>query len=152
MFSAFTACLWLPGFSYRSTQHPVGYLISRASRQRLPDQKKRALNPQLLTGCRRINGCPLLQVCVHGVCAFGGVKCRAQILSMGHHTWSYVTWVICAAAPGEQLGVRCPNQGHLSRGIEGGESAVHSLPPPTTHAGQRLELAIFRLQIQLSNH
>ncbi len=32
---------------------------------------------------------------------------------------------IYAAAPGEQLGVRCLAQGHLSRGIEGGESAVH---------------------------
>ncbi len=36
---------------------------------------------------------------------------------------------IYAAAPGEQLGVRCLAQGHLSRGIEGEESAVHSLPP-----------------------
>ncbi len=35
---------------------------------------------------------------------------------------------IYAAAPGEQLGVRCLAQGHLSRGIEGGESAVHSTP------------------------
>ncbi len=35
---------------------------------------------------------------------------------------------IYAAAPGEQLGVQCLAQGHLSRGIEGGESAVHSLP------------------------
>ncbi len=42
---------------------------------------------------------------------------------------------IYAAAPGEQLGVRCLAQGHLSRGIEGGESAVHSLPPPTIPAG-----------------
>ncbi len=32
-------------------------------------------------------------------------------------------------APGEQLGVRCLAQGHLSRGIEGGESAGYSLPP-----------------------
>ncbi len=38
---------------------------------------------------------------------------------------------IYAAAPGEQLGVRCLAQGHLSHGIEGGESVVHSLPPPT---------------------
>ncbi len=36
---------------------------------------------------------------------------------------------IYAVAPGEQLGVRCLAQGHLSRGIEGGESAVHLLPP-----------------------
>ncbi len=42
---------------------------------------------------------------------------------------------IYAAAPREQLGVRCLAQGHLSRGIEGGESAVHSLPPPTITAG-----------------
>ncbi len=42
---------------------------------------------------------------------------------------------IYAAVPGEQLGVRCLAQGHLSRGIEGGESAVHSLPPPTIPAG-----------------
>ncbi len=40
-------------------------------------------------------------------------------------------WAAIAAVPGEQLGVRCLAQEHLSRGIEGGESAVHSLPPPT---------------------
>ncbi len=56
-----------------------------------------------------------------------------------------------AAAPGEQLGVRCLAQGHLSRGIEGGESAVHSLPPPTIPAGPRLELATFGLRVRLSN-
>ncbi len=40
-------------------------------------------------------------------------------------------WVDIAAAPGEQLGVRCLAQGsHLSRGIEGGENAHRSLPPP----------------------
>ncbi len=36
---------------------------------------------------------------------------------------------IYTAVPREQLGVRCLAQGHLSRGIEGGESIVHSLPP-----------------------
>ncbi len=41
---------------------------------------------------------------------------------------------IHAAAPGEQLGVRCLAQGCLSRGIEGGENTVHSLPPPTIPA------------------
>ncbi len=60
----------------------------------------KAPNPQLLPGRRSINGCPLLRVCVHGVCVFTAVcvhigahwmgKCRAQIPSMGHHTWSYV--------------------------------------------------------------
>ncbi len=60
---------------------------------------------------------------------------------------------IYAAAPGEQLGVRCLAQGfHLSRGIEGEESAVHSLPPPTIPAGPRLELTTFGLRVQLSNH
>ncbi len=42
---------------------------------------------------------------------------------------------IYAAAPGEQLGARCLAQGQLSHGIEGGESTVHSLPPPTIPAG-----------------
>ncbi len=58
----------------------------------------KAPNPQLLPGRRSINGCPLLRVCVHGVCVFTAVcvhlgwdKYRAQIPSMGHHTWSYVT-------------------------------------------------------------
>ncbi len=58
----------------------------------------KAPNPQLLPGRRSINGCPLLRVCVHGVCVFttvcvhfGWVKCRARIPSMGHHTWPYVT-------------------------------------------------------------
>ncbi len=36
------------------------------------------------------------------------------------------------------------------RGIEDGEGAVHSLPPPTIPAGPRLELAIFRLWVWLS--
>ncbi len=45
----------------------------------------KALNPQLLPGRRSINGCPLLRVCVHGVCVFTAVcvhfgwdKCRTQ--------------------------------------------------------------------------
>jgi len=59
----------------------------------------KAPNPQLLPGRRSINGCPLLRpgcvftVCVCSllcVCTWMG-KCRAQILSMGHHTWLYVT-------------------------------------------------------------
>ncbi len=57
---------------------------------------------------------------------------------------------IYAVAPGEQLGVWCLAQGRLSRGIEGGESAGHSLPPPTIPAGPRLET--FQLRVRLSNH
>ncbi len=57
---------------------------------------------------------------------------------------------IYAAAPGEQLRVRCLAQGHLSRGIEGEESAGPSLPPPTIPAGTRLELATFQLWVRLS--
>uniref|UniRef100_A0A8C2CAT1 Kinesin-like protein n=1 Tax=Cyprinus carpio TaxID=7962 RepID=A0A8C2CAT1_CYPCA len=58
----------------------------------------KAPNPQLLPGRRSINGCPLLRVCVHGVCVFtavcvhfGWVKSTAWIPSMGPHTWLYVT-------------------------------------------------------------
>ncbi len=59
------------------------------------------------------------------------------------HTHTHTPWThtqssgqpFYAVAPREQLGVRCLAQGsHLSRGIEGEESAVHSLPPPTIPA------------------
>ncbi len=61
--------------------------------------------------------------------------------------------VIYSAAPGEKFGVRCLAQGHLSRGIRGGERAVHSPPPPPTiPAGPRLKLTTFRIRVRLSNH
>ncbi len=48
---------------------------------------------------------------------------------------------IYAAAPGEQLGVRCLAQGsHLSRGIEGGKSAGHSLPRPLGYKSDSLSI------------
>ncbi len=66
--------------------------------------------------------------------------------------WTHTTWThteqwaaIYAAAPGEQLGVWWLAQEHLSRGIEGGKSAVHSLPSPTIPAGSRLEHRTLRL-------
>ncbi len=40
---------------------------------------------------RSINGCPLLRVCVQGLCVCTWMgKCRARIPSMGHRTWLYV--------------------------------------------------------------
>ncbi len=42
-------------------------------------------------------------------------------------------------APGEQLVVRCLAQGHLSRGIEGGESAGYSLPHQQSLPDPRFE-------------
>ncbi len=45
-------------------------------------------------------------------------------------------WAVIAPVPGEQLGVRCLAQGHLSHGIEGGESAVHSQSPPSPQLPQ----------------
>ncbi len=47
-------------------------------------------------------------------------------------------WAAIAPAPGEQLGVRCLAQGHLSHGIEGGESAVHSQTTPSIPAGPEI--------------
>ncbi len=62
-------------------------------------------------------------------------------------------WAANAVAPGGHLGVRCLAQGsHLRHGIEGGESALYSLPPPTISAVPRLEPVTFRLQVRLSNH
>ncbi len=66
--------------------------------------------------------------------------CALHLTHPSAHTQKFIAyleqWAANTAAPGEQLGVRCLAQGsHLSRGIEGGESAVHSLPPPTIPAG-----------------
>ncbi len=69
-------------------------------------------------------------------------KCTHTAVNTHTHTVNThpKQWVaIYAAAPGEQLGVRGLAQGHLSHSIGGGESAVHSLPPPTIPAGPRLE-------------
>ncbi len=49
----------------------------------------KAPNPQLLPGCRSINGCPLLWVCVHSVCVhFGWVNAehefRVWVTIFGH--------------------------------------------------------------------
>ncbi len=69
-----------------------------------------------------------------GICALhlSHPKCTHTAVNTHTHTrWA----AIYAVAPGEQLGVRCLAQGHLSRGIEGGESAGYSLPPPTIPAG-----------------
>ncbi len=43
----------------------------------------KAPNPQLLPGHRSINGCPLLWVCVHGVCVCVCVHCCLCALWMG---------------------------------------------------------------------
>ncbi len=64
-------------------------------------------------------------------------------------------WAANAAAPAEQLGVRCLAQGfNLSRGIEGGEKAlvIHSPPHQQLLPDLRLELATFVLQVRLFIH
>ncbi len=85
-----------------------------------------------------------------GICALHLThpKCTHTAVNTHPEQWADIN----AAAPGEQLGVRCLAQGQLSRGIDGGESAGHSPPPPTIPAGPRLEPATFGLRVRLSNH
>ncbi len=56
--------------------------------------------------------------------------------------WTHTLWTRTRSSgqplPGEQLGVQCLAQGHLSHGIEGGESAVHSQSPPSIPAGPEI--------------
>ncbi len=74
---------------------------------------------------------PILGICAlhlsHPKCTHTAVNTHTHTHIVNTHPEQWAA--IYAAAPGEQLGVRCLAQGHLSRGIEGGESAVHSLPP-----------------------
>ncbi len=75
--------------------------------------------------------------------AFNPSKCtHTAVSSEQTHTHTHPEqWAAIAPAPGEQLGVRCLAQGHLSHGIEGGESAVHSQSPPSIPAGARIKPA-----------
>ncbi len=73
--------------------------------------------------------------------------CIYPIQSAHTHTHPEQWAAIYTAAPGEQLRVRCLAQGYLSRSIEGGESTVHSLPPPKIPAGPRLELTTFQSRV-----
>ncbi len=59
---------------------------------------------------------------------------------------------IYVAAPREAVGVQCLAQGHLSRGIEGGESADIYSPHLQFLPDLRLEPTTFGLRVWLSNH
>ncbi len=65
------------------------------------------------------------------------------------HTLGAVGSHLCCSARGA---VGCLVQGHLSCGIEDGESAGHSHTPPTIPASPRLEPTTFGLRVWLSNH
>ncbi len=68
---------------------------------------------------------------------------RTHTRSSGHAFYT--------AAPGEQLGVRCLAQGHLSRGIEERALYIHS-PHLQFLPNLRLEPMTFGLQVRLSIH
>ncbi len=67
--------------------------------------------------------------------AFNPSKCTHTAVSSEHTPRAVGSH--CSSAR-EQLGVRCLAQGHLSHGIEGGESAVHSQSPPSIPAGPEI--------------
>ncbi len=100
---------------------------------------------------RDIQPCMLTHT-LNSCSAFTHPKCTHTAVNTHTVNTHLEQWAaIYAAAPREQLWVRCLAQGHLSRGTEGGESAGHSLPPPTIPAVLRLKLATFGLQVWLSN-
>ncbi len=93
----------------------------------------KAPNPQLLPGRRSINGCPLLRVCVHGVCVFTAVcvhfgwdKCRAQIPSMGYHTWPHVTSLHFTTSTDLNMVYSCSSV-HVI--LHSGANSVRNWPP-----------------------
>ncbi len=73
--------------------------------------------------------------------AFNPSKCTHTVVNIHLEQWA-----ANATAPGEQLRVRClAQESHLSRGIEGGESADYSLPPPTIPAGPEIRIHNLRV-------
>ncbi len=67
--------------------------------------------------------------------AFDPSKCTHTAVNTHTVNTHPEQWAANAVAPREQLGVRCLAQGHLSHGIEGGESYSYSLPPPKILTG-----------------
>ncbi len=68
----------------------------------------------------------LCSACTHPNCTHMALNTDTH--THREHTPGVMDSHLYAAVPGEQLGVRCLAQGHLSHGIECGEIAVHSLP------------------------
>ncbi len=72
------------------------------------------------------------------------------LLSHTHtHTHGAVGSPSCCGTQGA-VGGLMPCSRASRHGIEGGESAVHSLPSPTIPAGPRLKLTTFQLRVRLS--
>ncbi len=98
---------------------------------------------------QKINGVvwPSMVTHTRNLCsAFNPSKCTLTVVNTHPEQWAAI-----AAVPREQLGVRCLAQGsHLSRGIEGGENARCSLPPPTIPAEIRTHN--LELQVRCSIH
>ncbi len=121
----FSFVFWHISIKQRNMQNSVWEII------KVKVKKWRDIRPSMVT--HTLNSCS----------AFNPSKVHTHSSEHTHTMNTHLEqWAaIYAAAPGEQLGVRCLAQGHLSCGIEGGEtlnsgeSAVHSFPPPTIPAG-----------------
>ncbi len=75
----------------------------------------KALNPQLLPGRRNINGCPQLQVCVHGVCVFTAVcVCTLDGLNAEH---KFRVWVTILGRMSHQFFTSLFTDPLLSKGV-----------------------------------
>ncbi len=100
-------------FSNKATESLIcsNMLIYSGMKQDVFSDTKRRRNKKRKT-CGQV-WCPILgNLCS----AFNPLKCTHTVVNTHPEQWA-----ANAAAPGEQLGVRCLAQGHLSRGIEGGE-------------------------------
>ncbi len=75
----------------------------------------KAPNPQLFPGRRSINGCPLLRVCVHGVCVFTDVcVCTLDGLNAEHKFRVWVTILGCMSRHFTSLQKYCRGRGNTA--------------------------------------
>ncbi len=88
---------------------------------------------------------PILKICAlhltYPKCTHTAVNTHTHTVNTHSEQWA----AIYAAAPGEQLGVRCLAQGHLVVVLSWRERCTFTPPPPppTIPAGLRLELTTF---------
>ncbi len=127
---SFTIPTFSPCRTWDSNPQPLDYKSdSLTIRPRLPQWKVKVMWHTYSQVWWPILGIRALHL-THPTCTHTAVNTHTHTVNTHPEQWA-----ANAAAPGEQLGVRCLAQGHLSRGSEGEESTLHSLPPPTIPVG-----------------
>ncbi len=87
---------WITSALFHLQYHDWGETLEQGTKPSTAPRAPQQYGSPLLRVCV-LGVCVCVCVCIHGVCvhccvcALGWIKCRAQIPSIGHHTWPHIT-------------------------------------------------------------